>query len=91
MYKYFDNGNGIGCVAVAEDYTPSEGELLSFVRLTQAELEAGLPIAILYKKRQDILDEIRTLENSMTPRRIREGGQWLKDLDGKINTLRKGL
>ena len=38
-----------------------------------------------------ILKQIAELETTQTPRRIREGGQWMIDLDAKIATLRGQL
>lgn len=38
-----------------------------------------------------ILKQIAELEATQTPRRIREGGQWMIDLDAKIVALRSQL
>lgn len=38
-----------------------------------------------------VLEQIRKLEATQTPRRVREGGPWLSNLDGQIATLRKQL
>ena len=38
-----------------------------------------------------ILKQIAELEATQTPRRIREGGQWMVDLDAQIAALRKNL
>jgi len=38
-----------------------------------------------------ILKQIADLEATQTPRRVREGGTWLADLDSKIAVLRKEL
>ena len=38
-----------------------------------------------------ILKQITELEATQTPRRVREGGAWMADLDAKIAVLRKEL
>ena len=38
-----------------------------------------------------IIQQIQALEATQTPRRIREGGQWLIDLDAQIAALREQL
>jgi hypothetical protein len=38
-----------------------------------------------------ILKQIDALEAAQTPRRVREGGQWMVDLDAKIAALRAGM
>lgn len=64
------------------------------VELTDAEISQANADAAAWEAMQPnqaIKQQIAALEASQTSRRVREGGQWLIDLNNQIATLRAQL
>lgn len=77
-------GNQVEFVAYAGDHVINIPDVESVIQLHFAN----------YPKREHnkaILKQITDLEATQTPRRIREGGQWMIDLESQIAALRREL
>lgn len=94
--KYCYSNNGMSMRMVPHDYAVVSGEILFDSQPTSQQLTAAFTGYANAKRKSDIVDEITQLENSQTPRRMREAalgvdGGWMDALNSQIALLRQEL
>ena len=89
--NYAVSNNGMSLRSVDADYQAQTGEVLFDHVPTPEELTAAFTGYAAHAANETIKAQIFALEATQTPRRVREGGQWMIDLNNQIEALRAQL
>ena len=89
--NYAVSNNGLSLRSVDADYQAQSDEVLFDHVPTPDELTAAFPGYLAQAANESIHSQISALEATQTPRRVREGGQWMIDLNNQIAALRAQL